>query len=174
MSRFNEHMKNQLDSANNEVAHAKDLASDITRKLSKTQEQVGALQIDSLRDAMETLEKTIKEMDTKIMHVAIEQRDRMETLEKKIKEMDTKIMHVAIEQASSAPPTPRGRQTSRLRSQSLQGASRILKGFTAEIDDETDKAEGPHQQEVPHQPAFIPLTLVRSNMNCHPNNTSFE
>ena len=112
------------------------------------------------------------------MHVAIEQRDSMETLEKKIKEMDTKIMHVAIEQANSEAPTPRGRrQTSRKRSDSLQRASLILKGLTAPVEAdeaETDKAEGPHQQEVQHQPTFLPLTWVSSNMNCHPNNTSFE
>ena len=182
MSRFNEQLKDQLDLANNEYAHAKDLAKD----LAKTQEQVEALQIDSLRDAMETLEKKIKEMDTKIMHVAIEQRDSMETLEKKIKEMDTKIMHVAIEQANSEAPTPRGRrQTSKSRSESLQRAAGILKGLTAPIEaDEgkTDHAEVPHQQEVTdseevrarHQPIFLPLTWVSPNINCHPNINPLE
>ena len=165
MSRFNEHMKNQLDSANNEVAHAQDLANDITRKLSKMQAEVENWEAEAgirdIKDKMEKMEKEIENLATEagIRDIKI----KMEKMEKDIESLGTKIMHVAIEQANSEAPTPRGRQTSRQRSVSLQRASRILKGFAAPIDDEADEAEGPHQQELPHQPALLPLTHVRPN-----------
>ena len=180
MEDFQGFIEVRLDAANDRIAKAHDTANDIEAWMREIEDKMkgntenweAEAGIRDIKDKMVNMEKEIENLATEagIRDINI----KMEKMEKDIENLGTKIMHVAIEQANSAPPTPRGRQTSRQRSASLQIASGILKGFTAPIDDEADEAEGPHQQKVPRQPALLPLTCVRSNMNPHSNNTSVD
>ena len=166
MSRFNDHMKNQLDSANKEVVRAEDIANDIARKLAEMQAEFESWEAEAgLRDMkgkMARMEKLIEcyPTEARIREIKI----KVATMEKDIETLGTKIMHVAIAQANTQVSVPRGRQTARERSQSWRRAIGILKGLDPPIDDVENQAEIPqHHPEVALQPAHLPLTHVRPN-----------